>query len=1164
MPKRTDIESILVIGAGPIVIGQACEFDYSGTQACKALKAEGYRIILVNSNPATIMTDPDLADATYVEPIVPEVVAKIIEKERGDRSKGFALLPTMGGQTALNCALSLRKMGVLEKFDVEMIGATAEAIDKAEDRELFREAMKKIGLSTPRSRFANASDLKRADKKIHDEEIARIRGLDASDAEKSKLEDRFRKSWADKEEDRKRRYVSKGLVEALEALDEVGLPAIIRPSFTLGGTGGGIAYNREEFMDIIERGLDASPTTEVQIEESVLGWKEYEMEVVRDKADNCIIVCSIENVDPMGVHTGDSITIAPALTLTDKEYQIMRDASIAVLREIGVETGGSNVQFAIDPDSGRMIVIEMNPRVSRSSALASKATGFPIAKVAARLAVGYTLDELANDITGGATPASFEPTIDYVVTKIPRFAFEKFPGAEPTLTTAMKSVGEVMAIGRTFQESLQKAMRGLETGLSGLNDIEIPGIGQGDDKNAIRAALGTPTPDRLRCVAQAMRLGVTDEQIHASCKIDPWFLEQIREIVDTEARIRAHGLPQTAGRLRHLKAMGFSDARLGELAGKSEAEVKALRQTVGVRPVFKRIDTCAAEFAAPTAYMYSTYEVPFAGHVADEARPSEATKIVILGGGPNRIGQGIEFDYCCCHAAFALSDAGFETIMVNCNPETVSTDYDTSDRLYFEPLTAEDVLEILETEQQNGTLKGVIVQFGGQTPLKLAEALEKAGIPILGTSPDAIDLAEDRDRFKRLLDKLGLRQPENGIAYSIEQARLVAEKLGFPLVVRPSYVLGGRAMEIVRDEAGFDAYLNGTLPGMVPADVKARYPNDKTGQINMVLGKSPLLFDRYLSGAIEVDVDALADGKDVYIAGIMEHIEEAGIHSGDSACSLPTHSLEPAVLADIERQTRALALALDVGGLMNVQYAVKNGVVYILEVNPRASRTVPFVAKTIGEPVAKIASRVMAGESLASFGLKKKVLKHIAVKEAVFPFARFPGVDTVLGPEMKSTGEVIGLDLDYAIAFAKSQLGSGTRVPTGGTVFISVRDEDKERILPSVRALVGIGFKVVATSGTQRFLEAEGVPAVKINKVLEGRPHVVDSIKNGGVQLVINTTEGAQALADSRSLRRAALLHKVPYYTTLAGAIAAAEAIVAYADGELEVRPLQAYFSDVA
>ncbi len=1158
MPKRTDIKSILIIGAGPIVIGQACEFDYSGTQACKALKSEGYRIILVNSNPATIMTDPELADATYVEPITPEVVAKIIEKERPD-----ALLPTMGGQTALNCALSLRKMGVLDKYGVEMIGATAEAIDKAEDRELFREAMTKIGLDTPRAAFVNTSALKQKFRAEH--EAGRAAAVAVADPEaRAKALAAFEGQWAAGEQARREEYNLTARLQALEAFKVTGLPAIIRPSFTMGGTGGGIAYTLEELYDCVMSGVEASPTNEVLVEESVLGWKEYEMEVVRDRADNCIIICSIENVDPMGVHTGDSITIAPALTLTDKEYQIMRDASIAVLREIGVETGGSNVQFAIDPETGRMIVIEMNPRVSRSSALASKATGFPIAKVAARLAVGYTLDELANDITGGATPASFEPTIDYVVTKIPRFAFEKFPGAEPTLTTAMKSVGEVMAIGRTFQESLQKALRGLETGLSGLNEIEIPGLGQGDDKNAVRAALGTPTPDRLRHVAQAMRLGVTDEQIHASCKIDPWFLEQIRGIVDTEAKIRAHGLPATAGAFRGLKAMGFSDARLAELAGKTEADVKTIRRGLGVRPVFKRIDTCAAEFAAPTAYMYSTYEMPFAGTPADEARPSDKTKVVILGGGPNRIGQGIEFDYCCCHASFALRDAGYETIMVNCNPETVSTDYDTSDRLYFEPLTAEDVLEILETEKQNGTLKGVIVQFGGQTPLKLADALEKAGIPILGTSPDAIDLAEDRDRFKRLLDKLALRQPENGIAYSIEQSRLVAEKLGFPLVVRPSYVLGGRAMEIVRDEVGFDAYLNGTLPGMVPADVKARYPNDKTGQINMVLGKSPLLFDRYLSGAIEVDVDALADGKDVYIAGIMEHIEEAGIHSGDSACSLPTHTLPPETVAEIERQTRELALALDVGGLMNVQYAVKDGVVYILEVNPRASRTVPFVAKTIGEPVAKIASRVMAGEALASFGLKKKNLKHIAVKEAVFPFARFPGVDTVLGPEMKSTGEVIGLDTDFATAFAKSQLGSGTRVPTAGTVFVSVREDDKDRIVESMRALTNAGFKIIATSGTQRHLVDHGVPAAKINKVLEGRPHIVDVIKNGGVQLVINTTEGAQALADSRSLRRAALLHKVPYYTTLAGAMAAAEAIVAYAAGELTVRPLQDYFKETA
>ncbi|MDR3373944.1 MAG: carbamoyl-phosphate synthase large subunit [Ancalomicrobiaceae bacterium] len=1109
MPKRTDIHTILIIGAGPIVIGQACEFDYSGTQAVKALKAEGYRIVLVNSNPATIMTDPELADATYIEPITPEVVAKIIEKERGPRSQGFALLPTMGGQTALNCALSLKKMGVLEDFDVEMIGATAEAIDKAEDRELFREAMLKIGLETPHSRLAHS------------------------------------------------------LGEALIGLDVIGLPAIIRPSFTLGGTGGGIAYNREEFLEIVERGIDASPTNEVLIEESVLGWKEFEMEVVRDKTDNCIIVCSIENIDPMGVHTGDSITIAPALTLTDKEYQIMRDASLAVLREIGVETGGSNVQFAVNPDNGRMVVIEMNPRVSRSSALASKATGFPIAKVAARLAVGYTLDELANDITGGATPASFEPTIDYIVTKIPRFTFEKFPSPDPnltTLTTSMKSVGEVMAIGRTFAESLQKALRGLETGLTGLNEIEIPGLGAGDDKDAIRKVLGTPTPDRLRFIAEAMRRGQSHDLIHASCKIDRWFLREIQAIVDTEAKIRAHGLPTTPVSLRGLKAQGFSDARLAELAGSTENEVRALRQRLDVHPAYKRIDTCAAEFASPTAYMYSTYEVPFAGKVDNEAAPSDRKKVVILGGGPNRIGQGIEFDYCCCHASFALQDVGYETIMVNCNPETVSTDYDTSDRLYFEPLTAEDVFEIIRTEQSNGKLHGVIVQFGGQTPLKLAEALARARIPILGTSPDAIDLAEDRDRFKRLLDRLELTQPKNGIAYSIEQSRLVTADLGFPLVVRPSYVLGGRAMEIVRDEEQFDRYLLGTLPGMVPAEVRSKYPNDKTGQINMVLGKAPLLFDRYLSDAIEIDVDALCDGKTVFVAGIMEHIEEAGIHSGDSACSLPTHSLSPEIVAELERQTQELALALNVGGLMNVQYAIKDGTVYVLEVNPRASRTVPFVAKTIGTPVAKIAARVMAGEPLDSFGLTAKTLKHVAVKEAVFPFARFPGVDTVLGPEMKSTGEVMGLDYSFDLAFAKSQLGSGTRVPKSGTLFVSVRDKDKDRILPSIKALSGLGFKVIGTGGTIRFLQENGIPAQKINKVLEGRPHIVDAIKNGEVQLVFNTTEGAQALADSRSLRRAALMHRVPYYTTLAGAIAAAEGIVAMGRGEFDVRPLQAYF----
>ena len=1156
MPKRTDISSILIIGAGPIVIGQACEFDYSGTQACKALRAEGYRIVLVNSNPATIMTDPDLADATYVEPITPEIVAKIIEKERPD-----ALLPTMGGQTALNTALSLKKMGVLDKFGVEMIGATAEAIDKAEDRQLFREAMAKIGLDTPKSRLANASALKKADRQKYLDEITKIGAEDLHPGDRKRRLAAFELKWAAGEKDRRKRYQEHAIGEALMALSEVGLPAIIRPSFTLGGTGGGIAYNREEFLDIVERGLDASPTNEVLIEESVLGWKEFEMEVVRDKADNCIIICSIENVDPMGVHTGDSITVAPALTLTDKEYQIMRDASIAVLREIGVETGGSHVQFAIDPDSGRMVVIEMNPRVSRSSALASKATGFPIAKVAARLAVGYTLDEIENDITGGATPASFEPTIDYVVTKIPRFAFEKFPGAEPTLTTSMKSVGEAMAIGRTFAESLQKALRSLETGLTGLDEIEIEGLGKGDDKNAVKAALGTPTPERLLKVAQALRLGFSKEDVYESCRIDRWFLEQLQAVVDLEGKIRADGLPETPGAFRHLKSMGFSDARLAVLAGRSEAEVKAQRRGLGVRPVFKRIDTCAAEFASPTAYMYSTYTAPFAGRLADEADPSEARKIVILGGGPNRIGQGIEFDYCCCHACFALKDAGFETIMINCNPETVSTDYDTSDRLYFEPLTAEDVLEIVDTERARGTLLGVIVQFGGQTPLKLARALEEAEVPILGTSPDMIDLAEDRDRFKRLLDKLGLKQPKNGIAYSVEQSRLIAADLGLPFVVRPSYVLGGRAMAVIRDEAQFEDYLLGTLPSLIPSDVKARYPNDKTGQINTVLGKNPLLFDRYLSDAIEIDVDALCDGRDVFIAGIMEHIEEAGIHSGDSACSLPPRSLSRETIAALEKQTTALALALEVGGLMNVQYAIKDGVIHVLEVNPRASRTVPFVAKVIGEPIAKIAARVMAGESLASFALVAKALPHIAVKEAVFPFARFPGVDVLLGPEMRSTGEVIGLDRSFGVAFAKSQLGSGTQVPRTGTAFVSVRDSDKARILPAVKTLSELGFKILATGGTQRFLEDNGVASARINKVLEGRPHIVDSIKNGDIQIVFNTTEGAGALSDSRSLRRAALLHKVPYYTTLAGAMAAAEGIEAYLGGDLEVRALQDYFA---
>ncbi len=1084
MPKRTDIKSILIIGAGPIVIGQACEFDYSGTQAIKALKEEGYRIILINSNPATIMTDPELADATYIEPITPEIVAKIIEKERPD-----AILPTMGGQTALNTALALEKMGVLAKYNVEMIGAKADAIDKAEDRIRFKDAMTKIGLDTPKSAAAHT------------------------------------------------------LAEGLEALEMVGLPAILRPSFTMGGTGGGIAYNKAEFLEILERGLDASPTTEVLVEESVLGWKEYEMEVVRDTNDNCIIVCSIENLDPMGVHTGDSITIAPALTLTDKEFQIMRSASLAVLREIGVETGGSNVQFAVNPENGRMIVIEMNPRVSRSSALASKATGFPIAKVAAKLAVGYTLDEIENDITGGATPASFEPTIDYIVTKIPRFTFEKFPGAEPTLTTAMKSVGEVMAIGRTFAESLQKALRGLETGLCGLDEIEIPGIGQGDDKDAIRAAIGTPTPDRLLYVAQAMRLGMDDDQIHALCKIDPWFLEQIREIIDVEAEIKTNGLPKDARTMRAIKAMGFSDKRIGQLLNTPEDSVKSARVALNVRPVFKRIDTCAAEFAAPTAYMYSTYEMPFAGVPADECRPTDKQKIIILGGGPNRIGQGIEFDYCCCHACYALKEHGYETIMINCNPETVSTDYDTSDRLYFEPLTAEDVLEIIAAEQQNGTLKGVIVQFGGQTPLKLAEALEAAGVPILGTSPDAIDLAEDRDRFSALITKLGLKQPNNGMATTQDQARSIAETIGYPVVIRPSYVLGGRAMEIVHDTTQLERYMREAV---------------------VVSGNSPVLIDKYLSDAIEVDVDCLADGETAFVAGIMEHIEEAGIHSGDSACSLPPFSLSDALIAEIERQTAILAKALNVVGLMNIQFAIKDSEVYLLEVNPRASRTVPFVAKAVGTPFAKIAAQIMAGTKLASYNLKPQKLPYVAVKEAVFPFARFPGVDTILGPEMRSTGEVMGLDKDFNAAFAKSQLGASNKLPTSGTVFISVRDHDKLRIVDTARRLVGLGFSIVATGGTVRVLESAGVAVTKINKVLEGRPHIVDAIKNGEIALVINTTEGMKAISDSQSIRRSALLNKVPYYTTLAGAIAAAKGIEAMITGRLDVTSLQVHHAGAA
>ncbi|MDP3489866.1 MAG: carbamoyl-phosphate synthase large subunit [Phenylobacterium sp.] len=1095
MPKRSDISSILIIGAGPIVIGQACEFDYSGVQACKALRAEGYRIILVNSNPATIMTDPDVADATYIEPITPEMVEKIIAKERPD-----ALLPTMGGQTALNTALALEASGALARYNVEMIGARAEVIDKAEDRQKFRNAMDAIGLESPKSKAAHTMD------------------------------------------------------EALEGLDFVGLPAIIRPSFTLAGTGGGIAYNVEEFREIVERGLDLSPTTEVLIEESVLGWKEYEMEVVRDKADNCIIVCSIENIDPMGVHTGDSITVAPALTLTDKEYQWMRRASIAVLREIGVETGGSNVQFAVNPADGRMVVIEMNPRVSRSSALASKATGFPIAKVAARLAVGYTLDELMNDITG-ATPASFEPSIDYVVTKIPRFAFEKYPGAEATLSTSMKSVGEVMAIGRTFAESLQKALRGLETGLTGLDEIAIENAGDPEMGHAaIVRALGKPTPDRLRVIAQAFRHGLSVEDVNAACSYEPWFLRQIEHLVAEEARVARDGLPGSAEAFRTLKAQGFSDARLATLSHTTEAEVREQRRGLGVRPVFKRIDTCAGEFRAETPYMYSTYETGALGQIPEcESDPSDAKKAIILGGGPNRIGQGIEFDYCCCHAAFALADIGVESIMVNCNPETVSTDYDTSDRLYFEPLTAEDVLELIEVERTRGTLLGVIVQFGGQTPLKLAKPLEDAGIPILGTTPDAIDLAEDRERFQQLLHRLKIAQPINAIARSDEEAFTAAHQVGYPVVIRPSYVLGGRAMEIIRDD-----------------EQLARYVRDAV----QVSGDSPVLLDQYLSRATEVDVDALCDGEAVFVAGVMEHIEEAGVHSGDSACSMPPFSLKPETIAELKRQTEAMAHALQVRGLMNVQFAIEephseNPRIYVLEVNPRASRTVPFVAKTIGRPLAAIAAKIMAGRKLSEFDLVEAPYDHVAVKEAVFPFARFAGVDTVLGPEMRSTGEVMGLDwrregepdssAAFARAFAKSQLGGGTVLPKSGAVFVSVKDSDKPWILEPVRLLLAQGFTILATSGTSEYLTAQGLQVASIKKVLEGRPHIVDAMKNGEVKLVFNTTEGKQSLSDSFEIRRTALMMKTPYFTTAAGALAAAQAIAATATDSLDVRPLQSY-----
>ncbi len=1088
MPKRTDISSILIIGAGPIIIGQACEFDYSGVQACKALKEEGYRVILVNSNPATIMTDPGMADATYIEPITPEMVEKIIEIEKPD-----ALLPTMGGQTALNTALALEESGALKKHGVEMIGAKADVIDKAENRERFAEAMTKIGLENPRATIVTAPD----------------------------------------------GDIQAGIAKAMEALDFTGLPAIIRPAFTMGGTGGGVAYNVEEYEEIIRSGLMASPTHQVLVDESLLGWKEYEMEVVRDKADNCIIICSIENIDPMGVHTGDSITVAPALTLTDKEYQRMRDASIAVLREIGVETGGSNVQFGVNPEDGRMVVIEMNPRVSRSSALASKATGFPIAKIAAKLAVGYTLDELNNDITG-ATPAAFEPTIDYVVTKIPRFAFEKFPGSEPILTTAMKSVGEAMAIGRTFSESFQKALRSLETDLTGLNEIEIDPTGEMNAeelRNAMKARLSLLAPDRLLVVAQAFRQGFTVEKIFQYTQIDPWFLRQIEALVKAEEWIQQTGLPKDVKTWRAIKSEGFSDARLGELTGKSEQAVRKARRKAGVRPVFKRVDTCAAEFEAKTPYMYSTYENPsFNGVVEDEARVSDRKKVIILGGGPNRIGQGIEFDYCCCHAAYAMADIGVESIMVNCNPETVSTDYDTSDRLYFEPLTEEDVLELIKTEQESGELLGVIVQFGGQTPLKLAEALEENGIPLLGTKRDALDRAEDRERFKDLVDTLGLKQPNNMIARNAKEAQSAADIVGYPLVLRPSNVLGGRGMEIVDNDAELNRYINEAVK---------------------VSGKSPLLIDQYLRDAVEVDVDVICDGDDVYVAGIMEHIEEAGVHSGDSACSLPPYTLSADVVAELGRQAKALALELGVVGFMNTQFAVKDGTVYLIEVNPRASRTVPFVAKAINLPIASIAAKIMAGQKLSEFDFSVRPQKYIAVKEAVFPFARFPGVDTVLGPEMRSTGEVMGLSETFGMAFAKSQLGGGVVLPKSGTVFISVREEHKPKMAELARELIELGFKIMATGGTTKYLREQGIEVDYVKKVHEGRPHIVDEMKNGHVQLVFNTTSGKQSLKDSFSLRRTALTQKIPYFTTAAAARASVEAIKDLAKGDYEVESLQ-------
>ena len=1115
MPKRDDIKSIMIIGAGPIIIGQACEFDYSGAQACKALREEGYRVILVNSNPATIMTDPGLADATYIEPITPEVVAKIIEKERPD-----ALLPTMGGQTGLNTSLALADMGVLEKFNVEMIGAKREAIEMAEDRQLFREAMDRLGIENPKATIVTAPTL---------------------DKNAPRVGDRF--------------DIKAGIQIALDALDDIGLPAIIRPAFTMGGTGGGVAYNREEYEHFCRTGMEASPMAQILVDQSLLGWKEFEMEVVRDKADNAIIVCAIENVDPMGVHTGDSITVAPALTLTDKEYQIMRTHSINVLREIGVETGGSNVQWAVNPADGRMVVIEMNPRVSRSSALASKATGFPIAKIAAKLAVGYTLDELDNDITG-VTPASFEPTIDYVVTKIPRFAFEKFAGSEPYLTTAMKSVGEAMAIGRTFHESMQKALASMETGLTGFDEIDIPGA---PAIPAITKELAKQTPDRIRVIAQAMRHGLSNDDIFAVTKFDPWFLDRIREIVDAEAVVAKDGLPLTEHGMRQLKMMGFTDARLAKLTGRDEDNVRRARTNLGVVAAYKRIDTCAAEFEAQTPYMYSTYEAPVMGDVECEARPSSRKKVVILGGGPNRIGQGIEFDYCCCHACYALTDQGYETIMINCNPETVSTDYDTSDRLYFEPLTFEHVMEIMRVEQENGTLHGVIVQFGGQTPLKLANALEEAGVPILGTSPDAIDLAEDRERFQDLVNRLGLKQPVNGIASTDAQAFEIAADIGFPLVIRPSYVLGGRAMEIVRDQAQLERYISEAV---------------------VVSGDSPVLLDSYLSGAVEVDVDCLSDGKNTHVAGIMQHIEEAGVHSGDSACSLPPYSLSDAMITEIRKQTEALALALNVVGLMNIQFAVKDEVVYLIEVNPRASRTVPFVAKATDSAIASIAARLMAGEPLTNFPLREAYAPAsdpmdvmplgdpftladphtpwFSVKEAVLPFNRFPGVDTILGPEMRSTGEVMGWARSFPRAFYKAQLGAGTVLPTEGLVFLSIRDADKTPAMrEAAQSLVDMGFSLIATKGTATFLKDAGMAVEDVNKGYEGGLTIVDRLKDGHIALVFNTTEGAAAVEDSRSMRAVTLNDKIPYYTTAAGAQAAVMAMVDRADTDLKVRALQ-------